>query len=404
MSAYAPDKAATVVPFAPTPKGQQPEVVADESGRTIVALLQKAAEMAKEDCARAMDLAHKLSFQLRASEERGRELEAEVAHFRDRATRAEAWLLRIHNEVEQTFFSKKSVSRARLHGRSLPTPRTGTGNRSRKTSPPASRREPSLLSFPILASMKCRTVAWRALGALAWLAFAAAPSPAMVGGALPADQTIARHVVLIIGGNNVCTGVAVAPDLVLTAAHCVLTNGKYRLVVFDGRRPAVKDIASVAPHPQFSPRADAPDLALVKLAAAPAPNLAPAAFSERRTPPAVGDRFIVAGFGVAVQGDRKTAGKLRAVTLVATDRPSSQQLSLVDPQKLGETAGLGVCNGDSGGPVFDARDHALIGIVSWTARADGEPACGFVSGVIPLARYRYWILETAARLGSPLEP
>ena len=239
--------------------------------------------------------------------------------------------------------------------------------------------------------MKCRTVAWGALGALAWLAFAAAPSPAMVGGALPADQTIARHVVLIIGGNNVCTGVAVAPDLVLTAAHCVLTNGKYRLVVFDGRRPAVKDIASVAPHPQFSPRADAP-------------NLAPATFSDRRTPPAVGDPFIVAGFGVAVQGDRKTAGKLRAVTLVATDRPSSQQLSLVDPQKLGETAGLGVCNGDSGGPVFDARDHALIGIVSWTARADGEPACGFVSGVIPLARYRYWILETAARLGSPLEP
>jgi len=138
-----------------------------------------------------------------------------------------------------------------------------------------------------------------------------------------------------------------------------------------------------------------------------APRITPvhsAANFSYQTEPAVGDRFIVAGFGVAVQGDRKTAGKLRAVTLVATDRPSSQQLSLVDPQKLGETAGLGVCNGDSGGPVFDARDHALIGIVSWTGRADGEPACGFVSGVIPLARYRYWILETAARLGSPLEP
>ena len=114
--------------------------------------------------------------------------------------------------------------------------------------------------------------------------------------------------------------------------------------------------------------------------------------------------FIVAGFGVGVQGDRKTAGKLRAVTLVATDRPSSQQLSLIDPQKLGESAGLGVCNGDSGGPVFDERDRALVGIVSWSARTDGEPVCGFVSGVIPLARYHYWILETAARLGSPLEP
>ena len=106
MSAYAPDKAGTIVPFAPTPKGQ-PEVAADDSGRTIVALLQKAADMAKEDCARAMDLAHKLSFQLRASEERLREVEAEAAHFRDRATRAEAWLIRIHTEVEQTFFQKK---------------------------------------------------------------------------------------------------------------------------------------------------------------------------------------------------------------------------------------------------------------------------------------------------------
>ena len=108
MSVHTPNKPNTIVPFAPTPKGlPEANVVADDSGRTIVALLQKASEMAKEDCARAMDLAHKLSFQLRASEERVRELEAEAAHFRDRAARAEAWLLRIHNEVEQTFFQKK---------------------------------------------------------------------------------------------------------------------------------------------------------------------------------------------------------------------------------------------------------------------------------------------------------
>ncbi len=81
--------------------------MADDSGRTIVALLQKAADMAKEDCSRAMDLAHKLSFQLRAAEERLREAEADAAHFRDRAARAEQWLLRIHTEVEQTFFQKK---------------------------------------------------------------------------------------------------------------------------------------------------------------------------------------------------------------------------------------------------------------------------------------------------------
>jgi len=230
------------------------------------------------------------------------------------------------------------------------------------------------------------------------------PAAAVVGGAQLAEQAIARHVVLIVGGSNLCSGVAIAPDLVLTAAHCVLANGRYRLLAFEGPRSAVKDVASVAPHPQFSPRADAPDLALVKLASPPPPNLSPAAFSDRRTPPSVGDRFIVAGFGVAVQGDRKTAGRLRMATLVATDRPSSQQLSLVDPRKLGEKAGLGVCNGDSGGPVFDEQDRTLVGIISWSSRTDGEPVCGFVSGVIPLARYRFWILETAAKLGSPLVP
>jgi len=245
--------------------------------------------------------------------------------------------------------------------------------------------------------------AQRAYAALANLALGASGAGAMVGGATLPDAAIARHVVLIVGGHSLCTGVAIAPDLVLTAAHCVLENGKYRLLAFEGRRATVKDVARVAPHPQYSPTADSPDIALVKLAASPSAGLIPALFSERRAPPTVGERFVVAGFGVAAQGERRTAGTLRAATLVVTDRPNSQLLSLVDPRKLGERAGLGVCNGDSGGPVFDEHDRALVGIVSWTGRTDGEPACGFVSGIIPLARYRYWILDTAEKLGSPLE-
>jgi hypothetical protein len=81
-------------------------VPADDAGNGIVALLHKAAESAKEDCARAMDLAHKLTFQLRAAEDRARELETEANYFRERAATAENWLVVIHNEVEQTFFQK----------------------------------------------------------------------------------------------------------------------------------------------------------------------------------------------------------------------------------------------------------------------------------------------------------
>src|SRR5947208_10980368 len=106
MSVQGPERRA-VVAFAPKKDRPDATVVADDAGHAILTLLQKAADMAKDDCSRAMDLAHKLSFQLRAAEERARELEAEASHFRDRATRAEAWLLRIHNEVEQVFFQAK---------------------------------------------------------------------------------------------------------------------------------------------------------------------------------------------------------------------------------------------------------------------------------------------------------
>jgi hypothetical protein len=108
MSGRAPDKSEAIVPFAPAPQAAPARnIVADDSGRTIIALLQKAAGMAKDDCARAMDVAHKLSFQLHAAEERAREAEAEVARFRERANRAEAWLLRIQSEAEQIFFPKR---------------------------------------------------------------------------------------------------------------------------------------------------------------------------------------------------------------------------------------------------------------------------------------------------------
>jgi secreted trypsin-like serine protease len=231
-----------------------------------------------------------------------------------------------------------------------------------------------------------------------------APVRALVGGAPLADQTTARYVVLIMGGRSLCTGVAIASDLVLTAAHCVQDSGKYRLLSFEGRKSEMREVTGMTAHPQFTSRTDAPDLAVLKVATQPASKLTPAPLSERRAPPSVGDRFIVAGFGVAVQGDRKSAGKLRAATLVVTDRPSAQQLSLIDPTKLGDAAGLGVCHGDSGGPVLDERDRALVGIISWSAGTSGEPTCGFVTGVIPIARYRFWLEDTAAKLGSPLEP
>jgi hypothetical protein len=87
-------------------------------------MLQRAALTASENCQHAMDLAHKLSLQLRAAEDRIKALEADVSYYQDRAGRAEQWLLRISREIEQRFlapdagrprqaFSRQNLSPAR---------------------------------------------------------------------------------------------------------------------------------------------------------------------------------------------------------------------------------------------------------------------------------------------------
>ena len=104
MSVQTLERSDSVVAFAPKKGHQDAAMLADDAGHRIIAMLQKAADTAKQDCQRAMDLAHKLSSQLRAAEDRARELEAEAIHFRGRADRAEDWLAHIHSHVEKTFF------------------------------------------------------------------------------------------------------------------------------------------------------------------------------------------------------------------------------------------------------------------------------------------------------------
>jgi trypsin len=252
----------------------------------------------------------------------------------------------------------------------------------------------------------------RVLPALACLLALSVSAAAMVGGAAPASDDIAKHVVLIVGSRgNSCTGVAVARDLVLTVAHCVLPGADYKLVDYDAaRRPVLKDATAIVRHPQFAlnamlaHRATA-DVALIKLAEPLPTGIAPAVLGTR-VPTMADEPFIVAGFGVGVRGDGRTAGTIRAAQLVATGRPGSLQLRLVDPVTRNERPGLGACTGDSGAPVFEETGGRLVvvGVVSWSTGAKNAAGCGGLTGVTPLARYRDWIVDTARQLGSPLAP
>jgi hypothetical protein len=247
--------------------------------------------------------------------------------------------------------------------------------------------------------------------ALACTCALASSLPAMVGGAPPMSEGAGRAVVMLTGSHGTfCSGVALAPDLVLTAAHCVLPGANYKLVEFDAaRQPALKDLAIIARHPDFDVNAVlrhrvTADIALIKLAAPL--KIVPALLAPARGSVAAGDRLIVAGYGVAVHGDGKTGGTVRAATLVATGQPGTLQIRLADPATKGERAGLGACTGDSGAPVYRDDDGALavIGVVSWSTGPALSDGCGGLTGVTPLARYRGWIVERAGKMGSPLFP
>jgi hypothetical protein len=102
--------AEAVVPFAPKVNARsEAGDPLDRAGQAILGLLHQAANTAEANNQKAMEMAHKLSAELRAAEGRIRELEAKVRHHQDRADRAERWLYQISVEIEQKFFGREEA-------------------------------------------------------------------------------------------------------------------------------------------------------------------------------------------------------------------------------------------------------------------------------------------------------
>ena len=238
---------------------------------------------------------------------------------------------------------------------------------------------------------------------------ASTPARAIVGGAAPSTDGIARSVVTIVGSRgNFCSGALIAPKLVLTAAHCVQPGAEYRIVEYDAdRKPELKMVRRLAVHPGFNlqtmlgHRATA-DVALLELEATAQETAA--VLSVPQTPIAPGGKFAIAGVGVTVRGDGKSSGLVRSAALVATGKPGTLQIRLVDPVGQGNQPGLGACTGDSGGPVFEEQSggSAIIGVISWSTGPNGNDGCGGLTGVTPLTLYRDWIFHIARQWGFAL--
>ena len=77
----------------------------DRAGQEILSKLQWAASIAEQNTQQAVALARQASMQLRVAEDNVARLEQELWGYKERAERAEGWLQRISQEIEQAFSS-----------------------------------------------------------------------------------------------------------------------------------------------------------------------------------------------------------------------------------------------------------------------------------------------------------
>jgi hypothetical protein len=243
----------------------------------------------------------------------------------------------------------------------------------------------------MMSSAKTRLRFGLRLGAALLLAGWAGTAQGIVGGQTggPLD---ASAVMVLHDRGGVCTGVVVAPDVILTAAHCVPQGAQLRVHYRETGQPVLLETQAVQRHPGYranavKERKRSIDLALVKLPA-PLPGRFEAATLSAAAPEG---RVTVAGYGLGREGVASSTGTWRSVRLdVATPYgPSRILLWARGP------AGSGGCHGDSGGPMIDSEGGAAA-IMTWSVGTGGK-SCGDLTQGVLLGAQREWIDVSLAR-------
>jgi len=217
------------------------------------------------------------------------------------------------------------------------------------------------------------------------------PASALVGADV-ADPTVQRFTVIVAGEKGRCSGVVLAPDIVLTAAHCVKRGERVHVGGnlgggYQTLPPSLlSPVTEIVQHPLYTSKdSGSPDLAILKLAKPLPDRFIPAVLNPRVPNP--GDDLIVAGYGKGAARDSEV------VLRMVLQRVSQSFRGWVVLAGVGDDA-AGAAPGDSGGPVFAYRGmHSLVGLMVGVS--------GKQTKAVALAAHTDWIRETMRKLSGP---
>lgn len=206
-----------------------------------------------------------------------------------------------------------------------------------------------------------------------------------------------------------CGAVLVAPDVVLTAAHC--TNGNAvkavlnRLDLTNDAEAGSEtiDLNYYEKHPDYVLSSSRHDLALYKLTAST--NLSPIVINQDSNLLVDGMTLTVMGFGDLGNFQYPTTLQEVQVNYMTFEacqnyedpmrQGISYRSSLYSDMMCALADGKDACSGDSGGPLVATGTNTLVGIVSWGI------GCARMPGVYARVDAMFgWIAETVCRMSA----